>query len=125
MTNGYGGVTLQQQQGGRFAYDVAAADHNGMPPGDIDTRPFEDGDNPGWRARRQTGLADLQLSDVQGMKTVYVFFRSNSPRYRSGVQVVRKGQLDKNAVNAFVSVKLIKKPKQIIHLGVSGQTVYR
>ena len=56
VTDRYRGVLVEKQQGGRFADDIAAADHDGAPAGDRNAAAFEDFDQSGGRARDQSRL---------------------------------------------------------------------
>ena len=64
MTDGHRGIAMQQQQRHRLADDLAAADHDGMTPGDRNLLALEQLDDAGRRARDEDRALLHEQADV-------------------------------------------------------------
>src|SRR5258706_5528222 len=79
MTDGDGGVGIEQQHGGGLADDVTTADDDGFLTGDANAAAVQDLDNSGGRARDQAGALRREKPDGCSMATVDIFSAIDRP----------------------------------------------
>ncbi len=112
MTDGDRRAFLQEQQGHRFADDVAAADHDGMPTLRIHPLVLEDLHHAKGRAGHKTLLAAREQAHVRRMQSVDVFRRSYGFEYPLCRKLRRQRELHQYAVDTGVVVEGPNTPEE-------------
>ena len=105
MADGDRGVLVQQQHGGWFAYQIAAAHHHRVFPCNGDAAALQNLDDSRRGAGRQRRPARLQAARVYRVEAVHVLGRGDGIEQGFRIDVGGQRQLDENAVNLVAGVE--------------------
>jgi len=110
VTNRYGGISFDQQQGYRHAHDIGATKHNGIRAAQLRASFFQENHTTSRRAGDKYGFTTFlrQPPNVDRVEAVHVLGRPDQlgERVRLAGQRRRQGQLQEDAVDGVVLVEL-------------------
>src|SRR5258706_8899087 len=112
MTDGDGGVCVEQQHGGGLADDVTTADDDGFLTGDGNVAAVQDLDDSGGRAPDQAGALRREKPDVDGMEAVDIFGGIDGHQDFFLVHLRGQRQLHQDAVNLVAAVQVFDQSEQ-------------
>ena len=108
VADGHGSIALEEEHGDRNTDNVTTTNDNSILSGDFDVVAVQEFDATLRSARdkhRDTTLHS-KLANVQGVETINILFNGDGIQDSFFVNMLRKRQLDQNAVNIGISVQI-------------------
>src|SRR5712671_931220 len=114
MADGDGGIGVHQQQGHRFANDVAAAEDDGVGALNLNIVAAQNFHAARGRARDKSGPPTDQTPKAHRMDAINIFCGINGFENSLGVDLRREGKLNQDAVHRIVVVKVAHKMQHLL-----------
>ena len=125
VTDGHGGVAVQQHDRHRLADDVAPADHDGVTTRDGDIGSFEQLDHAGRGARRERLSLLHQTPDIHRAEPVDVLGGVDRVEH-DALRVIphgrRQRRLNENPIGPVAAIELVDDREQVVEATASRDT---
>ena len=121
VADGDGAAGQQQLHGHRATDDIGGADDYSVHAVQVLTGALQQGHDAFWRAGAQKRNALGQAADVVGVETVDVFIWADAFEQQRGIQMLRKWQLQENAVDGRIVVEAVDQVGQGLLRSLAGQ----
>ena len=115
------GRRVQQHHRRRLADNVGPSDDDGVLPSDRQLAAPQNLDDARWCAGRESRLAALQPSHIHRMEAVDVLVRRDRLEQPLGIDVLRQGQLDQDAVDVVARVQLGDQRQHLVSRNALGR----